>query len=86
MYGIVNKAIEELVISNFGHDKWTLIKEKSGIDIDYFISTEPYDDAVTYLLAQAVAVFVCVVLSYAFAETRTYLMTVTAASALTSDG
>jgi len=55
MYGIVNKAIEELVISNFGHDKWTLIKEKSGIDIDYFISTEPYDDAVTYLLAQAVA-------------------------------
>jgi len=25
MYGLVNKAIEELVVTNFGEDKWELI-------------------------------------------------------------
>ena len=38
MYGIVNKAIEDLVIANFGEDKWEAIKERSGINIDFFIS------------------------------------------------
>jgi hypothetical protein len=36
MYGIVNKAIQELVTENFGADKWEAVKEKSGIDVDYF--------------------------------------------------
>ncbi len=55
MYGIVNKAIEELVIANFGIEKWDIIKQKSEIDIDYFISTEPYDDSITYKLAQTIS-------------------------------
>jgi hypothetical protein len=55
MYGIVNKAIEELVIANFGEDKWEVVKQHSGIDIDYFISSEPYDDDITFKLAQAVS-------------------------------
>jgi hypothetical protein len=55
MYGIVNKAIEELVIANFGEAKWDTVKAVSGIDVDYFISNEPYDDAITYQLAGAVA-------------------------------
>ena len=53
MYGIVNKAIEELVTENFGADKWELIKKRSGIDIEMFISTEAYDDDVTFKLAIA---------------------------------
>ena len=55
MYGIVNKAIEELVIANFGEEKWEVVKQRSGIDIDYFISSEPYDDDITFKLAQAVS-------------------------------
>ena len=55
MYGIINKSIEELVIENFGEDKWELIKTRSGIDVDYFISNEPYDDAITYSLAGAIS-------------------------------
>ena len=55
MYGIVNKAIEELVTENFGVEKWDAVKEKSGVDIDFFISTEPYDDDVTFKLAKAVS-------------------------------
>lgn len=55
MYGIVNKAIEDLVSENFGDEKWDAIKTRSGIDIDFFISNEPYDDQVTYQLAGAVS-------------------------------
>lgn len=55
MYGIVNKAIEELVTANFGEEKWEAIKLRSGIDIDFFISSEPYDDDITFTLAQAVS-------------------------------
>ena len=55
MYGIVNKAIEDLIISNFGLDKWEKIKERSGIDLDFFISNESYDDTITFQLAQSVS-------------------------------
>ena len=51
MYGIVNKAIEDLIISTFGEEKWEIIKQRSGVDIDFFISNEPYDDQITYNLA-----------------------------------
>jgi hypothetical protein len=55
MYGIVNKAIEDLVKTNFGEEKWNLIREKSGIEHDFFISDEAYDDDVTFKLAIAVS-------------------------------
>lgn len=54
MYGIVNKAIEDLVKTNFGDDIWESVKARSNVDIDYFISNEPYDDDITYKLAGAV--------------------------------
>lgn len=55
MYGIVNKAIEDLVKANFGEEKWEAIKARSGVDVDFFISNEPYDDDITYKLAGAVS-------------------------------
>lgn len=55
MYGIVNQAIEDLVKSSFGDDKWDKVKERSGVDMDFFISNEPYDDDITYKLAGAVS-------------------------------
>ena len=55
MYGIVNKAIENLVIENFGELKWNIIKESSGIDVEFFMSNESYDDDITYKLAEAVS-------------------------------
>ena len=55
MYGIVNKAIQELVIANFGEEKWDIILEKSGIEEDFFISSEAYDDDITFQLARAVS-------------------------------
>lgn len=53
MYGIVNKAIEELVTENYGSEKWDAIKKHSGVDVDFFLSNEPYDDSITYKLAVA---------------------------------
>lgn len=55
MYGIVNKAIQDLVIENFGEKKWDDILERSGIEEDFFISSEPYDDDITFKLAIAVS-------------------------------
>jgi len=55
MYGIVNKSIEELVIANYGEEKWEEIKVKSNIDVDYFISSESYDDNITYALATTIS-------------------------------
>lgn len=55
MYGIVNKAIEDLVKTNFGIEKWDAVKKRSGVEVDYFLSNEPYDDAITYQLAGAVS-------------------------------
>ena len=55
MYGLVNKAIEDLVVSQFGEEKWQLIKQKAGVDIDVFISNEGYPDDITYQLVGAAA-------------------------------
>lgn len=55
MYGIVNKSIEDLVIANYGEEKWETIKKRSGVGIDFFISNEPYDDEITFKLANAVS-------------------------------
>ena len=55
MYGIVNKAIEDLVKEQFGSETWEKVKQRSGVDVDFFISNEPYDDAITFKLAQSVA-------------------------------
>jgi len=55
MYGIVNKAIQDLITEKFGADEWEAVKEKSGVDVDFFLSNEPYDDDITYKLASAAA-------------------------------
>ncbi len=53
MYGIVNKAIQDMITSGYGEETWGAVKMSSGVDEDFFISNEPYDDVVTYKLAGA---------------------------------
>jgi hypothetical protein len=53
MYGIINKAIQDLIKEKFGEEKWDIILKRSGIDIDFFIGNEPYDDDITFKLAIA---------------------------------
>lgn len=53
MYGLVNKAIEEMVCQNHGVSTWERIKAEAGVDATGFISNEPYPDDITYGLVAA---------------------------------
>ena len=52
MYGLVNKAIQDLISNKFGEDKWQEIKKLSGFEDDFFIGLQPYPDSVTYDLVK----------------------------------
>lgn len=53
MYGIVNRAVEELIIERFGLDKWEEIKHKAGFNSEGFMTLKPYPDALTFKLVGA---------------------------------
>ena len=53
MYGLVNRAIEELVIERSSLSTWQAIKKKAGIEIPAFESMAAYPDEMTYQLVGA---------------------------------
>jgi hypothetical protein len=53
MYGVVNRAIEDHVVATYGEDKWELIRTRASVDVDVFVSNEPYPDEVSYSLVGA---------------------------------
>ncbi len=55
MYGMVNRAIQDLVCGKFGEDAWDRIKEMAGVDVELFVRNETYPDEVTYKLVCAAA-------------------------------
>jgi hypothetical protein len=52
MYGLVNKAIEDLVTRNHGHDAWVQIMTSAGVS-GPFVCMRQYPDDVTYRLVEA---------------------------------
>jgi hypothetical protein len=55
MYGLINKAIQDLVCERFGSEKWEEIKELSNLKDDLFISLKAYPDSLTYSLVHNAA-------------------------------
>jgi len=53
MYGMVNRAIEDMVVMHHGEPVWEQIKAKAGLDVEIFISSESYSDDTTYQLVEA---------------------------------
>jgi len=53
MYGMVNRAVEEMVCMHHGEPLWEEIKSRAGVDVDVFMSNEPYPDEMTYRLVGA---------------------------------
>ncbi len=53
MYGMVNMAIEQMVVGKFGEDTWKKIKDKAGVSDVTFITMQSYDDKITYALVRA---------------------------------
>lgn len=48
MYGLVNKAIKDLVTERFGKDKWDQIALMSNFEDEEFVSMNSYPDELTY--------------------------------------
>lgn len=53
MYGLVNKAVEDLALAVGGEETWARIKEEAGVEIVAFISMDAYPDEMTYALVGA---------------------------------
>lgn len=53
MYGIVNRAIEELIIEKFGAEKWEEVKTKADFKSEGFMTLKPYPDELTFKLVTA---------------------------------
>lgn len=55
MYGLVNRAIEQLVTSIKGEEGWERVCRRAGWEDQGFIAMQTYDDAVTFRLVAAVS-------------------------------
>ncbi len=53
MYGLVNKAIRDMVCSGFGEDTWQRIRARAEVVEDRFLSMESYPDDLTHRLVLA---------------------------------
>ncbi|MCU0950390.1 MAG: heme NO-binding domain-containing protein [Burkholderiaceae bacterium] len=55
MYGLVNRAIEQMVTSLHGEGGWRQVCAHAGTDADGFVAMRAYDDAITQRLVAAVS-------------------------------
>lgn len=55
MYGLINGALQEMIVSNYGDEVWADVLERSGVPESSFLAMQHYDDAYTYQLAGAAA-------------------------------
>ena len=50
MYGLVNRASQDMAISGYGESVWTSIKQAAGVE--EFLAMDPHDDSITYALVE----------------------------------
>lgn len=55
MYGLVNRAIEQLVVSLRGQEGWCRVCREADWPDEGFVAMQTYDDGVTYRLVGAVS-------------------------------
>ncbi|WOJ92172.1 heme NO-binding domain-containing protein [Congregibacter variabilis] len=53
MYGLINSALQDMVITHFGEERWKEVHKHSGVSDDSFLTMRRYDDETTYKLAGA---------------------------------
>lgn len=53
MYGLVNRAVQELVTRNHGEEVWLRIRQRAQVDTPSFLRLTQYPDEVTYALVGA---------------------------------
>ena len=50
MYGLINRAIKDLVIERAGEAAWKRVHHDAGVQEDEFVAMESYSDESTYAL------------------------------------
>ena len=60
MYGMVNKAVQDLIVTNHGEKVWEKIRLQAGVEEEMFISSEPYPDDITFRLVAAASAVLAV--------------------------
>jgi len=53
MYGLINKALKDMVTERFGTQVWQRVIDESGVPQDAFLTMRSYDDEITYSLVTA---------------------------------
>ena len=53
MYGLVNKAVQDLAVAAGGGQAWEAIRARAGVTAPSFVAMESYDDDLTYRLVTA---------------------------------
>lgn len=53
MYGLVNRAVQDLVVNRYGELAWESVKARAGIPEATFVTMKPYPDHITYDLVAA---------------------------------
>jgi len=53
MYGLVNRAIENMIRSQHGDDTWERIRGRAGVQVEMFVGMASYPDDVSYRLVGA---------------------------------
>lgn len=53
MYGLVNRALQQLVCSSQGEAAWNEIRKKAGVEDEVFLRMDAYPDELTYRLVGA---------------------------------
>ncbi len=53
MYGMVNRFMQDLVVSAHGEEVWLRIRQQAGVDVEHFLSNQAYADETTYQLVGA---------------------------------
>ncbi|MEY4572823.1 MAG: hypothetical protein RLZ10_2080 [Bacteroidota bacterium] len=52
MYGLVNKAIKDLVVNNYGEETWKEIASRANFQETEFVGLQSYPDTLTYDLVK----------------------------------
>lgn len=55
MYGVIYIAIKDYAETAFGTEKWEAIVAESGVNVDFTVTEQPFNDNISYILAKAVS-------------------------------
>lgn len=79
MYGLVNRAIQQMVTTSYGEETWQQIKDKAELSrVDFFETYESYPDDVTHRLVASASETLCLSTSEIMKAFGEYWITYTA--------